>query len=380
MKAAIDRLTLGGAVLFLCLTCRSPRPMEVSGQLENIPDGEMVFFTRENLTGKMVKLDSCALTNGKFRMLFSREKYPEAVRIFVNHKEQNTDTLRVLSFDTHILHGGHPLGVDHFYLEDGIQLNGKISEMSFRGFRPYSHVKLVKLDRPLVEGRQTAVAYSDSVGFGRLRSVARLRDEIRKHPYSFYYLYELERRMGGFSDESFRSLLDSFEEDVRESPTGRKLRDYIASRKSHRLSFATRLADEQGALQPVLDPSADYQLVVLWASWCGPCRREIPELKKLYARLGNDEKLRLVSVSLDENRAAWHKALQKEQMPWPQRLMTESERPYTRDLFQFDGSIPTMLLLDRQGRTLKKVTGYDANNLKTIERLITRSNQSLALQ
>lgn len=62
-----------------------------------------------------------------------------------------------------------------------------------------------------------------------------------------------------------------------------------------------------------------YYLVDFWASWCGPCRKEIPNLKKQY-ELYKDKGLQIVSVSIDKNEAAWKKALNEEKLPWPNGL------------------------------------------------------------
>lgn len=62
-----------------------------------------------------------------------------------------------------------------------------------------------------------------------------------------------------------------------------------------------------------------YYLVDFWASWCGPCRKEIPNLKKLYEQY-KGKGLEIVSVSIDKDEKAWRKALKEEQLPWPNGL------------------------------------------------------------
>ena len=62
-----------------------------------------------------------------------------------------------------------------------------------------------------------------------------------------------------------------------------------------------------------------YYLVDFWASWCGPCRKEIPNLKKLY-ELYKSKGLEIVSVSIDQKEDAWKKALAEEKLPWPNGL------------------------------------------------------------
>ena len=55
-------------------------------------------------------------------------------------------------------------------------------------------------------------------------------------------------------------------------------------------------------------------LLDFWASWCGPCRMENPNMVKLYDDF-KDKGLAVISVSLDERKAAWTQAIQKDGMP-----------------------------------------------------------------
>ena len=52
-----------------------------------------------------------------------------------------------------------------------------------------------------------------------------------------------------------------------------------------------------------------------WASWCGPCRQEMPEVKKIYEQY-KDKGFDIVGVSLDNNKKAWVGAINKMELPW----------------------------------------------------------------
>ncbi|MBO4417674.1 MAG: TlpA family protein disulfide reductase [Bacteroidales bacterium] len=92
-------------------------------------------------------------------------------------------------------------------------------------------------------------------------------------------------------------------------------------------------------------------LIDFWASWCGPCRGEVPNLKECYAKY-KDKGVEFLSVSVDKSEDAWRKALEEEGMEWPQALAPKAGAA-VMDLYQFSG-IPFILLLDQEGTIIAK--------------------------
>lgn len=103
-----------------------------------------------------------------------------------------------------------------------------------------------------------------------------------------------------------------------------------------------------------------YVLVDFWASWCGPCRKAIPEVKALYS-LYKEKGFEVLSVSIDTDHAAWRRAMSEENMPWPQVLSPDKNK--TLADFMIAG-IPTLFLIDRDGKIIEKYTGFSPK-LKT---------------
>lgn len=92
-------------------------------------------------------------------------------------------------------------------------------------------------------------------------------------------------------------------------------------------------------------------LIDFWASWCGPCRKEIPHVKKYYEEYKN-KGIQFVSVSIDAKKDAWTKALKEEQMPWLQGWTPDSGKAVL-NTYQFNG-IPFLILLDKKGNIYRK--------------------------
>ena len=92
-------------------------------------------------------------------------------------------------------------------------------------------------------------------------------------------------------------------------------------------------------------------LIDFWASWCGPCRKEIPNLKKIYDEF-KDKGVEFLSVSIDKDESDWAKAVVAEQMPWKQVLAPKAGQD-TMHEYQFRG-IPYIVLLDKDGKFVAK--------------------------
>jgi thiol-disulfide isomerase/thioredoxin len=97
-------------------------------------------------------------------------------------------------------------------------------------------------------------------------------------------------------------------------------------------------------------------LLDFWASWCGPCRQSVPDLKQLQKAYGSDQ-LEVISVNEDKNENAGRSFVAQNQMNWEQRFDSggEMSRQYGVKAF------PTFILTDGNGAILQKFVGEDPN-------------------
>ena len=93
-----------------------------------------------------------------------------------------------------------------------------------------------------------------------------------------------------------------------------------------------------------------YVLVDFWASWCGPCRGENPNVVIAYNKFKN-KNFTVLGVSLDENKAAWLKAIKDDKLEWKQVSDLKQWNSAAVGLYGFDG-IPYNVLIDPQGKII----------------------------
>lgn len=92
----------------------------------------------------------------------------------------------------------------------------------------------------------------------------------------------------------------------------------------------------------------EYNMLEFWASWCGPCRGEIPHLRHLY-QSGGKEHLNMISISVDERDADWKKAVKEEHMEWIQLCDQTGRKGPVANVYQVHG-VPYCLILDPDGK------------------------------
>ncbi len=93
-------------------------------------------------------------------------------------------------------------------------------------------------------------------------------------------------------------------------------------------------------------------LVDFWASWCGPCRKEMPNVVKAYAKFKN-KGFEIFGVSLDQEKDRWIEAIAKDGITWPQVSDLKQWQSEVVPLYSIQ-SIPYTILLDKEGKILAK--------------------------
>ncbi len=112
------------------------------------------------------------------------------------------------------------------------------------------------------------------------------------------------------------------------------------------------LPDVDGNVFALSSLKGKYVLIDFWAAWCGPCRKENPNVVKLYQKYRN-ENFEILGVSLDRTKQAWLKAIADDGLQWKHVSDLKYFNSAAADAYQIT-AIPQTFLIDPQGKILIK--------------------------
>lgn len=192
---------------------------------------------------------------------------------------------------------------------------------------------------------------------------------VKRHPNSYASAFVLAgsgRQIG--SMEKKEQLLAMLSNRMKKSEQGKRFADYIQGLKSSAVGKTVAnfiLPDPQENNVDFKDLKGKYVLIDFWASWCAPCRQSFPHMREVYQKYNGDQ-FEIYSISIDENKAAWLKAVKEENNPWPQSLDTKN---ISQSGFAVT-AVPTAYLVDPQGKIILKEIGFDSSGNGEIEKKI----------
>lgn len=160
----------------------------------------------------------------------------------------------------------------------------------------------------------------------------------------FNYLYE------GQNIEQAQAALDKFTERVRNTAAGKEKQAMIDAWKNTQVGATApdfSQADADGNQVKLSDFRGKWVLLDFWASWCGPCRAENPNVVATFNEF-KDKNFTVVGVSLDSSRDKWLEAIEADGLAWTQLSDVKGWQNAVAEQYSIH-SIPANFLLNPEG-------------------------------
>lgn len=160
-----------------------------------------------------------------------------------------------------------------------------------------------------------------------------------------------------FSKAEMENLLQAIDPSLRETAGYKQLQKSLEEIAPIALGEKYKdleLVDENGKTVHLADfvKPGQYNMVEFWASWCGPCRGEIPHLRHVYDAYGEGkDAFNMISVSIDDKEKDWKQALKEENMKWTQLCDLKGWKGEVINKYKIQG-VPFCLILDKEGRII----------------------------
>jgi len=198
----------------------------------------------------------------------------------------------------------------------------------------------------------------------------------KKYPNSLAALKLIRMHVNRFEGmnfyDSFVDVFQNFSPEIKNSEKGKEMAEklnYFKQSKVGSIAPNFTLKDINNETISLTDfKGKKYILIDFWASWCTPCREELPYVKDLYQKY-NSQGFEIISITKDEKSDLWKNAIAKEKIEnWKHISILENQSQIDTDYFV--NGIPHKVLIDKNGIIIGKWKGSGENNKNDLQQLI----------
>jgi thiol-disulfide isomerase/thioredoxin len=349
VSLSVPMLLLGTA------NAQTSKPFSANGKIEGLGD-KMVYFTTQY--GGQMLADSVQAKGGSFSfkgttpgalfygVRFGKDKY---LGLPIDANEKINITGKLDKLNEVVITGSKHLPVWKEWTKAWTSITARAGV-------------LYKMMDSIAKAPNTDRKYVDDE-FIKLnqRLVDSVEVFVKKYPSSPMVPYIIIDRFINYPNpekakSTYAALAPAAKNSIYGKELGESLR--VAAKTGLGVKPSFTLPDRDGKDLSLASLKGKVVLVDFWASWCGPCRKENPNLVKAYAKY-HDKGFEIIGVSLDDKKDNWLKAIDADKLVW---LHASDLKGWKSDLAAEYGikSIPTSFLVDAEGKIIAKDLRGDA--------------------
>ncbi len=355
------------AVLALSLAaCNSTTKYTINGTVEGEQTGTVYLLKYANQ--KMDTLVKAPITDGKFTMEGTVEGITDATLTIEGKRGRTPIFLENTAF-TVALNPANPM---ENKIEGGATQNLANQFMSIES-------SAMKLQSDLRSQYAQAYQNQDTVKIKELvekfnqvgNEVQTKIDSLMKANHDSYIAaYMIASQMGGMSLEDLTAKYEALGDNAKATEPGKRIAERIekvAAVAVGKVAPDFTLNTPEGKPLSLHSIKGKVKIIDFWASWCGPCRGENPNVVKVYEEF-HPKGLEILSVSLDNNKEAWLKAIEDDKLTWNHVSDLQGWNNAAAQLYGVNG-IPHLIVLDENNVIVAKNLRGDALKEKIAELL-----------
>jgi thiol-disulfide isomerase/thioredoxin len=331
---------------------------ELRVQAKTVVPGKKIYLEYINAEGKITKIDS-AVPSVQNKVIFKGQVKDGGTFYLVNFYDTPKPQKVLL-----ILEGGEAIGV----VADGV--NGEDGKGNFTLTGDYPNVKYmlelmaiskemeakvrkwnqeIQVDQKQEKRIQAEFTQAQAASTSKIKT---LIPQMGSHLVALWATNFLPAEKEMASLEEIANRLNQAR------PNHPQVKQFVANLNRLRginegaMAPEINLATPEGPKLALSSLRGNYVLIDFWASWCGPCRRENPNVVKTYAKY-KDKGFEIFGVSLDQDRTAWLKAIESDQLIWKHVSDLKYWSSAGAQAYQVN-SIPQTFLLDKEGKIIAK--------------------------
>lgn len=376
----MKKITLFVATATLLFSCNNLKDNEflIAGTADGVKNGKKVFIETQTETGFIAK-DTAVVENGKFEL----KGIAEAVDLgFIRIEDENVNLPIILEE-----------GKISVAIKTDTILNSKIggtdNNDKFQSFNDASKVvvnKKMKFEKANLERITAAKKANDTATVNQImKEYGKFQDDLNKvskdfiknNPDAYLSVLLLENflmRQYLTAEEitSYFAKIDKSLLNTKSAKNIKKVLDAIKNDPAAKVEVGGKAPDfsaknPEGKQISLKESMGKVTIIDFWASWCGPCRGENPNVVALYKEL-HAKGLNIIGVSLDKDAAKWKEAIAKDGLVWTQISNLKFwDEPIAK---QYNvESIPATFILDAKGVIVARDLRGDALKAKVTELL-----------